>query len=96
MSARDGSRLSRPAVERLEGLVEKIRAYRKDVLLMADTSTYEEAVYAEKLGFDFAGTTLVSYTPYTRTCPSRSSRRAVFPRRRSCGPRWMQGHLQRW
>ena len=62
--ALDGTRRSRPAGKTLEGLVEKIRAYRKDVLLMADTSTYEEAVYAEKLGFDFAGTTLVSYTPY--------------------------------
>ena len=67
--ALDGTRRSRPAGETLEGLVEKIRAYRKDVLLMADTSTYEEAVYAEKLGFDFAGTTLVSYTPYTKGEP---------------------------
>ena len=64
--ALDGTRRSRPTGETLEGLVEKIRAYRKDVLLMADTSTYEEAAYAEKLGFDFAGTTLVSYTPYTK------------------------------
>lgn len=64
--ALDGTRRPRPSGETLEGLVEKIRAYRKDVLLMADTSTYEEALYAEKLGFDFVGTTLVSYTPYTR------------------------------
>lgn len=64
--ALDGTRRPRPSGETLEGLVEKIRAYRKDVLLMADTSTYEEALYVEKLGFDFVGTTLVSYTPYTR------------------------------
>ena len=55
--------------ETLEGLVEKLRACRQDVLLMADVSTYEEALSAEKLGFDLVGTTLVSYTPYTRGEP---------------------------
>lgn len=30
---------------------------------MADCSTVEEAIFADKLGFDYIGTTLVGYTP---------------------------------
>ena len=33
---------------------------------MADCSTLEEAVYADKLGFDFIGTTLVGYTEQSK------------------------------
>lgn len=33
---------------------------------MADVSTVEEAVHAEKLGVDIVATTLVGYTPYTQ------------------------------
>ena len=33
---------------------------------MADTSCYEECVNAENLGFDFIGTTMRGYTPYTK------------------------------
>ena len=35
-------------------------------LWMADCSTVEEAIYADSLGFDFIGTTMVGYTPQSK------------------------------
>ncbi|MDE7312328.1 MAG: N-acetylmannosamine-6-phosphate 2-epimerase [Eubacterium sp.] len=35
-------------------------------LWMADCSTVEEALYADALGFDFIGTTMVGYTPQSK------------------------------
>lgn len=49
----------------LEELVTQIRARYPSILLMADIATVEEAVTAERLGFDCVGTTLYGYTAET-------------------------------
>ncbi|WP_040213502.1 N-acetylmannosamine-6-phosphate 2-epimerase [Clostridium polynesiense] len=60
--ALDATDRLRPGKLALEDFIKEIRKEYKGVLLMADCSTYEEAVNADKLGFDFIGTTLVGYT----------------------------------
>lgn len=52
----------RPGKLTLEAFVQQIRDKYPNQLLMADCSTIEEAIQADKLGFDFIGTTLVGYT----------------------------------
>lgn len=56
----------KPGGKRLKEFYQEIRATYPDQLLMADCSTVEEALYADRLGFDFIGTTLVGYTEQSR------------------------------
>ncbi len=56
----------RPNGQTLADLFAQIKTKYPEQLLMADCSTYEEAVYADELGFDFIGTTLVGYTKQSK------------------------------
>lgn len=60
----DATLRKRPNDEKLETLVDRIHK-RYNLLAMADISTFEEGINAEKLGFDVVGTTLSGYTPYS-------------------------------
>lgn len=62
----DATNRMRPNNLNLEDFFNNIRNKYPNVKLMADCSNYEEAIYANKLGFDYIGTTLVGYTDYTR------------------------------
>lgn len=60
--ALDATNAKRPGGISLEEFLKQIKNEYPEQLLMADCSTVEEAVFADKLGFDFIGTTLVGYT----------------------------------
>ena len=62
----DATNRPRPNGQTLAEIVEFARKNYPNALLMADTSCYDECVNAEKLGFDFIGTTMRGYTPYTK------------------------------
>lgn len=63
MIALDATLRERPNGELLEDLVAYIHEH--GVLAMADCSTYEECMNAEKIGFDCVSTTMCGYTPYS-------------------------------
>lgn len=56
----------RPFGETLSGLFEKVKKEFPNMIFMADCSNYEEAKFAEEIGFDCVGTTLCGYTEYTK------------------------------
>lgn len=56
----------RPNNKSLDEFFKEIKEKYPDQLLMADCSTVEEALHADKLGFDFIGTTLVGYTDQSK------------------------------
>lgn len=63
MIAIDATHRKRPNDENMKDLLDLI--HQGGRLAMADISTYEEAVNAEKMGFDVISTTLCGYTPYS-------------------------------
>lgn len=64
--ALDCTKRERPNGEKLADLVKYIRENAKNVEIMADCSDFEEATMAHELGFDYIGSTMRGYTPYTK------------------------------
>lgn len=62
--ALDATPRKRPNNASLKDLVDAVKKAGK--LAMADISTLDEGLNAEKLGFDLISTTLSGYTPYTK------------------------------
>lgn len=64
--ALDSTDRKRPGNLDLKTFFREIREKYPNHLFMADCSTYREAMNAAEMGFDFVGTTLAGYTPYTK------------------------------
>ena len=64
--AMDATISMRPGCISLDTFFKKVKEKYPKQLFMADCSTVEEAVYADELGFDFIGTTLVGYTSQSK------------------------------
>jgi len=64
MIALDATLRKRPNDEKLKDLVDYIHQNHR--YAMADCSTYEEIIEAQKIGFDVVSTTLCGYTPYSK------------------------------
>ena len=61
----DATKRIRPDGTYLKEFFDKLKYKYPDQKFMADCSTVEEALFADEIGFDFIGTTLVGYTPYS-------------------------------
>ncbi len=61
--ALDATGQLRPNGVELKDFFSDLKEKYPEQLWMADCSTVEEALYADSLGFDFIGTTMVGYTP---------------------------------
>ncbi|MFD1780036.1 N-acetylmannosamine-6-phosphate 2-epimerase [Fredinandcohnia salidurans] len=66
MIALDATSRVRPDGHTITEIYPEIRRKYPNQLFMADCSTLEEGIQAEKLGFDAVGTTLSGYTEYTK------------------------------
>lgn len=64
--ALDATKRERPGGVTLEEFFPEVRAKYPNQLFMADCSSIEEGMKAAGLGFDFIGTTMSGYTPYTK------------------------------
>ncbi|KAA9300144.1 MULTISPECIES: N-acetylmannosamine-6-phosphate 2-epimerase [Aerococcus] len=64
--ALDATVSKRPNNQKLEDFVKEIKAKYPDQALMADCSTLDEMLAADRLGFDYIGTTMVGYTEQSK------------------------------
>ncbi|NIK75338.1 N-acylglucosamine-6-phosphate 2-epimerase [Paenibacillus castaneae] len=64
--AMDFTNRIRPYGVELPNFIQDIKKHYPKQLIMADISTFEEGVMAEKLGADLVSTTLSGYTPYSQ------------------------------
>ena len=64
--AMDATSRVHPAGRSLDEVFAEARMKYPDQLFMADCSTFEECVHAAEIGFDIVGTTMRSYTSYTK------------------------------
>ena len=71
--ALDATHSLRPGGRTLDEFLQEIRNSYPEQLLMADCSTVEEALFADQLGFDFIGTTLVGYTDQSKSLKIESN-----------------------
>lgn len=62
----DATSSTRPNGETLDEFFAQVKAKYPEQSLMADCSTLEEMLYADRLGFDYIGTTLVGYTSQSK------------------------------
>ncbi|MDQ0255890.1 N-acylglucosamine-6-phosphate 2-epimerase [Evansella vedderi] len=62
----DATARDRPENVSLKNFISAVKRRFPEQKFMADVSTLEEAVTAEKLGVDWVGTTLVGYTDYSK------------------------------
>ncbi|WP_044642439.1 N-acetylmannosamine-6-phosphate 2-epimerase [Risungbinella massiliensis] len=62
MIALDATKRIRPNKITLEEFIQQVKTTYPDQLLMADIATLDEAILAQKLGFDVISTTLIGYT----------------------------------
>lgn len=61
----DATKLIKPGNLTTNSLLKEIRERYPNILVMADISTIDEGIEAEKMGFDIVSTTLSGYTDYS-------------------------------
>ena len=57
---------TRPNGENINDFIPRVKEKYPDLVIMADISTYEEAINAYKLGVDVVSTTMYGYTPWSQ------------------------------
>ena len=60
--ALDATQRLRPGKKSLKDFFSEVRKKYPNQMFMADCSTVAEAIFADEIGFDFIGTTMVGYT----------------------------------